>query len=493
MDWLLPRLTDTEKEALEQCMTLFAQPNPDGATLRKQATQIAELEKRFVTLNPDQQPNPQLQGRTLVCTVGMRPLPVLLSILLLQPTRLYLFHTNESRRFAEQIRDDIYVQELGLDPVLDIVLRTISLVDAPQNYEQMQRVIRENPEHEFVVDISGGVKVMGVSLAAAAFWLRIPVVYQLGEEIAGAIRPFSEKLTELENPYEFFGSTDLRGIEDMFQAGDYDAALSICNNLRETVGDTQTLGKLNILEEFIAVYRDWDAFAHSRSEDDEIRKLATRLRVVIGKMKRLRIMFADEEKLQNNLRFLNELESTWKDVRNNAELNRLVDIYAASLRRGKAGKYDDAVARLYRCVEMSATICLINDCQLGNVDKSPNFTYFIVLYGSESKLAENFKKNARYDLDPKRLTLNTQIVLLGLSQERRHKHIWDLYQGFSKGNLMEYRNRSTLAHGTVPVSQSEYEKFDNQTRRIIAEVFQERETLELLLDYAQHPKITVQF
>ena len=175
---------------------------------------IEELEKRFVAQNPAQRPGQGFSARSLVCSVGMRPQPVILSVLLLQPTKVYLLHSQESRLMAEQIRDDPYVQNLGLHPTQDIVLRTISLTDTPENYGHLQRIVNENPDRELVVDISGGVKVMGVSLAAAAaFWLRIPVIYQFGEEIAGIVKPLYEKLTQLQNPFVYFGSTELRGIQ----------------------------------------------------------------------------------------------------------------------------------------------------------------------------------------------------------------------------------------------------------------------------------------
>jgi CRISPR-associated protein (TIGR02710 family) len=493
LEWLQDKLTDDEKRTLEACMAAFSQVPPDASQLRQQAAGVESLEKRYVVQNPAQQVDESLRGKVLVCTVGMRPLPVVLSILILRPSKVYLLHTNESRRSAESIRDDPHVQALGLHPSQEIILRTISLTDAPVNYDHLRRILEENAGQSVIVDVSGGVKVMGVSLASAAFWLRIPVVYQLGEEVAGTVRPFSARLQPLQNPFEFFGSTEIRSIQELFSSGDYDAALAISMRMRETVGDVVTLGKLAILADLIAVYRDWDAFMHSRYDDDEIRKLATRLRVVKGKMDRSRLAFMDGATVHANLEHLQELESSWQPrQRNQSDRHRLMDIYAAALRRGKAGKYDDAVARLYRSIEMCATICLVEGCAIGDVAKRPNFAYFEQAHGGMDKVRAAFTKIAHYELPDERLGLDAQMHLLAISKNKQFEMIASIYQGIKKSNLDESRNRSTLAHGTVPVSKDDYDAYRDKTRSILEKAFTEREDFSKMLARATHPDLTIE-
>ena len=241
------------------------------------------------------------------------------------------------------------------------------------------------------------------------------------------------------------------------------------------------------------MYRDWDAFVHSRLEDDGMRKLATRLRVVIGKMHRLELSFANARQLQDNLDFLTQIESSWQpNVRNQSDPYRLVDVYVASKRRGAAGKYDDAVARLYRCLEMAATICLLRDCALSDVDKSPNFTYFEQIYGDLEHLKTEFEARARYTLPVQRLGLKDQMTLLDLSKSKAHKQMAGGYRGIESGGLMEERNRYTLAHGTVPVNQDKYRQFDQKTLFIISFVFENKRSLETLITQATHPELRVE-
>jgi len=492
-DWLAERVDEQERAKLAEVFGLFADSSIDSKQLRQAAAEVEESEKRWVSDNPEQLVDPDLQERILICSVGFRPMPVILTSLIVRPTKLYLLHSVESRRVAEQIRDDPFVQSLGLHPERDIIQRSISLTSAPENYDQLRRILAENKDASFVVDISGGVKVMGISLAAAAFWLRIPVVYQLGEEVNGTVRPFSAKLIKLENPFEFFGSTELRSIQGLFHSSDYDAAYALCDNLRDGIGDVSTLGRLDVLQDFIALYRDWDAFGHSRLENDSARKLAGRLRAVHGKMLRLHLSFTGEESILQNISFLEKIESAWEpNQRSMNDRFRLIDIYASSLRRAAAGKYDDAVGRLYRCLEMSASICLAEDCRFGD-PKQPNLSFFVELYKNEQDFLAIFEKNARYPLLPgKPLGLKDQMTLLALSNQPRHKQMAGIFSGMEKKQLVEKRNRSILAHGTVSISQDEYDQFNSSTRNVVSRVVGTEEEFGNLLQSAAHPQIAIE-
>ncbi len=56
--------------------------------------------------HPAQVVDARLRGRILLCSVGFRPLPVILSTLMIQPTQLYLLHSPDSYQHAVAVRDD---------------------------------------------------------------------------------------------------------------------------------------------------------------------------------------------------------------------------------------------------------------------------------------------------------------------------------------------------------------------------------------------------
>ncbi|MCY4409518.1 MAG: TIGR02710 family CRISPR-associated CARF protein [Caldilineaceae bacterium] len=492
-EWLHARASEPEIRKLAEVFRLFADEGADREKLSKSTEEVADIEKRLVRHNPEQLVDPELKGRTLICSVGFRPLPVILTTLIVHPEMLYLLHSTESQRAAEEIRDDSIIRDLWPNPEERIILRSLSVTDAPENYDHLRNILTENPNGSFLVDSSGGVKVMGLSLAAAAFWHRVPVVYQLGEEVKGIVKPFSAKLITLDNPFVHFGSTELRSIQNLFQSGNYDAASALCDNMREGIRDLPTLGKLDILQEFIHVFSSWDSFAHSRLEDDPIRKTAEMLRAVQVKMARFGLNFADDSVITDNIHFLEEIESSWTvGQRSINERFRLVDIYASSQRRARAGKYDDAVARLYRCLEMSASICLDRDCGIDNL-RNPNFRFFEKILGDRRKMEAAFEKEAGYAFPTGRsLGLRDQMTLLGLSSQPVHRQVAGNYRRMYKEKLLEMRNRSILAHGTVPISEDEYQEFDRLTRTIVSFVVGKKGDLERLLQRATHPDITIE-
>jgi len=491
-EWLKGKASESEISKLEEVFRLFADEGEDRDRLIRAARDVEEIEKRLVPQNPEQLIDPELKERILICSVGLRPLPVILTILIVRPTKLYLLHSAESRRAAEQIRDDPVIRNQWLNPDGRIVLRSLSLTDAPENYDHLRNILTENPNGSFLVDSSGGVKVMGLSLAAAAFWHRVPVVYQLGEEVKGIVKPFSARLITLDNPFVHFGSTELHSIQNLFQSGNYDAAGALCDNMREGIRDISTLGRLDILREFVQVYQHWDSFSHSRLEDDPLRKTAEMLRAVQDKMARFDLNFADDSAIADNIQFLAEIEDSWESgVSSINDHFRLVDIYASSQRRARAGKFDDAVARLYRCLEMCASICL-RECGISNV-KAPVLEFFMTAQGGEQEFLSAFYKWAGYAFPEGRpLGLNAQMSLLALSKQRLHGLIAGIYRGMEQKELLEKRNQSILAHGTVPISETDYRQFDSLTRRIVSLVTGKEGEFEELLQRATHPTIRIE-
>ena len=492
-EWLKEKASESEISRLTEVFRLFADEGADREQLIQAARDVEDIERRLVSHNPEQLVDPGLKEKIIICSVGFRPLPVILTTLIVRPIKLYLLHSSESHRHAEQIRDDPVVRNLWPNPDERIILRSLSptgLTDAPENYDHLQNILTENSNGNFLVDISGGVKVMGISLAAAAFWHRVPVVYQLGEEVKGIIKPFSSSLITLDNPFMHFGSTELQSIQKLFQSGNYDAAGALCENMRESIGDISTLGKLDILRELIQVYQHWDSFAHSSLQDDPIRKTAKMLLASKDKMDRFGLNFADDAKIEENICFLEDVENSW--AREQGSINdkfRLVDIYASAQRRACAGKYDDAVARLYRCLEMCASICLLK-CGIDDV-REPDFRFFLNIFDGEQELRDAFQDQSGYSLPTSRLGLNAQMTLLALSNQSFHKRIASIYQDMEKKQLLEKRNRSILAHGTVPISKEEYRQFDRSTRNIVSFVVDKKGEFEKLLQRATHPTVTI--
>ena len=126
----------------------------------------------------------------------------------------------------------------------------------------------------------------------------------------------------------------------------------------------------------------------------------------------------------------------------------LVDLFNNAVRRGKEGKYDDAVARFYRATELFVQQILVGDSygiNTGNVDLS-----------LVPDARQNILEKHRSDVDGKiRIGMEMDYKLLSELGHPVGKHFLESKQ--LRGRLGK-RNASILAHGLNPVSKSLYSK-----------------------------------
>ena len=84
------------------------------------------------------------------------------------------------------------------------------------------------------------------------------------------------------------------------------------------------------------------------------------------------------------------------------------------------------------------------------------------------------------------------MTLLGLTGSNVCKTISNMYRDMEKKELLEKRNRSILAHGTIAVSSKEYAEFVQNTKEIVSRVVGNRKDFKELLDQATHPQLTLE-
>ncbi|MBD3182522.1 TIGR02710 family CRISPR-associated protein [Candidatus Poribacteria bacterium] len=455
--------------------------------------EVFELEKKYVPLIPHNKfMSQRLQCRNMIMTVGGSKEPIILSILCLKPQKAILLHTDGSADTALEIETDPDINDIEVE----ITRLLITEYDASQNY----RVIREQAlprishvEKEItLIDPTGGRKVMVASLALAAFYHRFQMVYIHSIEESGIVFPFTERLRIIENPFEFFGDTELGLVQEQFNCHLYEAAFNTCIQLSRKVRDAATLTKVNCLQELVKVYMDWDSFMHSAVPEDKRPKppLSEKLEGIVADFQRLALAQYLPDNINANLEYLRKLDKTWRDNKNIVDELRLVDIFSSALRREKQKKYDDAVGRLYRCLEMSATLKLI---EKGLKDtKEPDYKSFCSNINKDIKnLGIEFEKKKRRKLPNERLGLDDQMGLLDIAGE----NIARIYEGIRRRrrgseSLMDIRNRSILAHGTNPIPDNLWPEFKNKTEVVIQNTIG-KDRFKNLLNMALHGQIYI--
>jgi len=432
----------------------------------------------------------------LITTVGMREAPIIFSFLALRPKKGILLHTPQSEKTADKVINDHTIASL------EIKFEKVEIdeIDAARNFQILKdRVLsRVKNMSDVFVDPTGGRKVMGASVATFAFFYRIPMIYLHAEEKMSIPVPFSGIIREIANPYEYYGDIELSLLKRHFDRYDFDAALELCGRLEATVTDPYLCLKLQKIAKLIEIYRDWDAFLHSThfqgnpSEEEKARtRLADRLEFLyLKEIKRFGYKLVNERTLEDNIDFLKQLQENWANKKNICDPYRLVDLYANACRRAEQKKFDDATARLYRCLEMCSSIELQ---KYGMKDPNqPDYAAFAKHIGMDlDTLSQRFKEAEKYEL-PEKPGLRAQMALLLIASSK----IAVIYDGMNKqeknkDSVMEKRNRSILAHGTNPITAEDYKILDSKTSSMILEVVGNKSEFKDLLKNAKFPELLI--
>lgn len=274
-----------------------------------------------------------------------------------------------------------------------------------------------SPE-DMVVDYTSGTKAMSAGAAMAAIDFGVEVLsYVAGKREGGIVVPGTEKPV-LIRPYKVVIESQLKTLVQLFNVYQFDACLRILQQLREKTSESEIQERLQHYEKICKAYSAWDKFNHVEA---------------FGALREIEDYSQNKEFLG---KLLNEKEK---------EPFRIADLLNNSRRRSEEGKYDDAVARLYRTVELIAQYRLRVKFR---IDSSNVELDKIHLY-----LQDKYEK-MRDEKGKIRLGLIKNYELLKDMDD-------ELGRRFSENKklqgLLNKRNESILAHGLSSVSKEIYE------------------------------------
>lgn len=460
---------EQDRQLIIEKLKIFDESN-DKNELQKIPKELFVYEKKYMRPYKD-------ECDVLICTVGMREEPIILSVLAVKPRRkCILLHTKGSLKTAELIENDTDIKKLGV--IFERV--EIDEVDAAENYRIMKEKVLERlrDKSKVRVDLTGGRKIMGTAVGAVAFYFRIPMVYLHAEEKGGISVPFTGSMQDIKNPYEYYGDIDMQFLKYNFDHGYFNSVLEICNQLKDTVHDAALVTKLDVISELSKIYRDWNGFVHSRyyqnpKEREEFTFLAKRLEDIKNKCDRLGFELIRKDDMDKNIAFLKSLEDGWQNRSNIVDVPRLVDIYMNAKRRAEQELYDDATARLYRCIEMCASLLLEKE-GIKDVSKITKDDYikFAQKHGMDCEtLMSKFRQLSGFERPEEKPGLNDQMVLLQIVDNPASRIYAEMNNPELKGkgeSARDKRNRSILAHGTNPITKEDYQSIEKYVQQIIS-------------------------
>jgi len=342
-------------------------------------------------------------------------------------------HHNPDKVFFVVTKQSRSTLPLILENLRDRRYEVVELSD-PENvqviYEELRSFFsRVRDECDYLsVDYTSGTKSMSAALAMIAFLYEVEELsYIKGKRVGGVVQSGSEQILPI-RPYFVVAERKVRLAVQFFNRSQFSATIDVLQDVREMTRDPDVVGWVEPLLDLAEAYSLWDRFRHKEAFE--------RLREV--KM----------QEVNRNKRFLGRL--TYKAEKGEPEPYYIADLLNNAERRaGHEGKYDDAVARLYRTIELIGQYALRREYGISSSEVRPEEVPERLL--REWGAAKDRK--LRIGLEKEYELLNA----LGHTLGRRFMEDKELRTFLSKRNL------SILAHGVTPVSREVYEKLHRKT------------------------------
>lgn len=382
----------------------------------------------------------------MVITVGTGPTVahgICFSIKRENPEYVLFLGTQESQeKTMPIIKKDEVMKERNLS---ETVLSNPNDVESiTQESEEAIRNLKYNPR-DIVIDYTSGTKAMSTGVTIAGIKVKVgTLVYVSGDRDGrGIVISGTERLISLEPNRIYADALWIKAV-DLFNNSQYDACIKIICEAKLLIADKEFQQRMSTLEELTETYSCWDKF--------ELKKAFEKLAGVTDNE------FLPAWGIKSQVK--KNKESLYQEKDNLFCKERIADLIENAKRRGREGKFDDAVARLYRAIEYIAQY-KVNEKGLykrnkKGVPQPDDLDINALPPGLKSKYEQYWD-----DKDNKiKLSLyNLYELLKDLNEEIGKTFIEEVNTKDSKlKKLLGMRNNSILAHGFNTVGESGFDK-----------------------------------
>lgn len=367
---------------------------------------------------------------------------LLWSVRAIRPACVLWIVSSSTRAHAERMAG-----EIGLAPEQWTIHELTDIDNVEEAYRQCLAAIRVlrargiSPE-EIEVDFTRGTKAMtaGLTLAAVAHRCQLLTYVAGNRNPSGQVVAGTERQERIE-PRWIWADERLRLVVEYCRAMRFDAALSLLDTVNPAwLGDYERR-LADGLRAAANGYGAWDRFEFARATG-ELGKLADETVV------ELRSFQPDRAVLKRLLGLKPETGLT---------ADRLADLFNNAGRRLEEGRYDDALARLYRLAEMLAQWTLHKDFAIDTADVDPAKVPATLRPQLEGLRTTAGKIQIGLDWDYRLLKA------MGHEVGRR----FDQGEFLGIGVLLKRRNDSLLAHGLTPIAQKDVESLNEKLRGLV--------------------------
>lgn len=386
----------------------------------------------------------------LICTVGGTPEPIVKSLVHWAPERVLFIPSHNTRPQIEEVLAR-YAKDAGR-PLAPGCYR-ICPVEEAEDLAGCLRTIRDlsseiaqwvgrGEGYGIVADFTGGTKCMSAALALQARRWRCQFSYVGGtrrmKDGVGVVESGFEYVLHSANPWDALGYQTMEEAVAVFNQGGFASAAHLLDRAIQNAERPEVKRELATLKAVIDAYAAWDRFDHGCA--------AECFKDALKNQNDLHAIFPGAQPLIARLEHHSRRVADLSGMGGRPSISWIEDLLRNAWRRAKEGRFDDAVARLYRACEALAQIRLrerhdVPDTKTIPLDKLP------------VPLRAEWEPRAR-----------DGAVSVGLQDAYRLLHeLGDELGGwFSEAGLagerspFSARNRSILGHGFEPIGKATY-------------------------------------
>jgi len=394
----------------------------------------------------------------LICSVGGTAEPVAAAIRHWRPARI-MFLCSDQTRASVTAALAAASSPIGPGCTDQIVLRD------PQNLEWVLRDLRpldayvlswqqRGDNYAAVVDFTGGTKVMSAALALVARRWKCDFAYVGGRERSkdgvGVVLSGREEQFTCFNPWDALGFQAVEDAVTVFNHGGYAAAAALLDGAVKNAGQPALKRELATLKAVVDAYAAWDCFDHDKAKrhfDDALKNRNDLAAIFPHETRSLVARLERHRDRAAQLASESEATAAWVE-----------DLVQNAARRAAEGRFDDAVARLYRAFEALAQVRLreahgIPDTKHVRVEQLPDTL--------RTEWANRGRDNRSFMLGLQ----DAWCVLKGCNDELGRR-FFELGLADEQRSPLVARNQSILAHGFQPVGKDVYTQLDEHLRSL---------------------------
>jgi len=399
-------------------------------------------------------------AQTLIISVGGTIEPVVVSIAEHRPSLVVFFASQETIESIGAVKDRLREQNIPIRNYTVIIADPEDLEACYSKALECAEIAIEDGRSaaDVVVDFTGGTKAMTAALTLATVGKGFAFSYVGGRERSkegrGIVMTGSERLVRRRDPFVLHAVHERRRLAQYFNQYQFQAAEAVARDLQARPIFEPDRVAFEFIGDVAAGYETWDRFmfndaqrrlkgactkwAPAISANPSLR-YATLLPVVEAHVSRLGLILKNTSGLQQVHQVLAE------------------ELLANAARRSEEGKYDDAIVRLYRALELGGQIAVQKTLGCGT-DKVP-------VERLPASLRDEYRQ--RYQRQPNfvQLALDATYRLLEALDQPEGKQFASRAEQFRK--IQSARNGSWLAHGLGPCHAETYESLSLLVREIL--------------------------